>query len=885
DVSVATTGDGSDPDGYGLLLDGTDRGAIGVNATSSLNGLTPGSHTLGLTGIAANCQLDGANPQNVTVTAGQSLPVSFSITCSSPAPTAGTIQVTTSTGGPVPDPDGYAVSVDGGSSQPIGANGSLNLLNITAGQHSLQLSGIASNCTVSGANPRSASVPPGGTVSVAFSVTCVNPPPGTGSVQVSAATTGASPDPDGYTVAVDNAGARPLPVNGTISVGNLSAGTHTVTLNGLAGNCSAADNPRTVTVTAGQSTPVAFAVTCTATGPSTGQVRIIATTTGSSRDPDGYTVTIDGGATQPLDINGSRTVNGLTPASHTVTLGGVASNCTVAGGLDRTVTVTAGETATVSFSVSCAAVGGSVNLRIERMYLTQSTQAGDGSVPLVQGREAYLRVFVTASGPNSPRPPVRVRFFQNGSSAPTQTLTIPADGGSTPTSVQEGTLGSSWNLRVPAALIQPNTTVLADVDPENAVAEPNEGDNSFPATGTPRPLGVRAVPPLSIQFVPVRQAANGLTGTVGNVGALLDLARRMHPLNEIRTSVHSVYTTTTQLPLEGSDGNDAWERVLEEIEMMRLIEGGPNQHYFGLVRVNYGAGVNGIGYVGVPSAVGSDDPADVGQVVAHELGHNWGRWHSPCGNPGGLDPSEPYPYSNGRIGVFGLDLGPERVRPPSDPDIMGYCPNPWISDHTWNRVLSFRASAGSSSSVTTRDTQLSVVVWGRIQSGRMVLEPAFQVVTRPRLPTKPGPYTLEATAGDGSRLFSLSFDAVPVADKGSGSRHFAFAVPLSPARAAQLTTLRLQGPGAPVAAIAQSPAAAARGARPDAVNLKREGDGVTLEWDAGAHPMIVVRDPDTGEVLSMARGGRARIATGKAELNLEVSDGVRSYELRRAISR
>jgi hypothetical protein len=289
--------------------------------------------------------------------------------------------------------------------------------------------------------------------------------------------------------------------------------------------------------------------------------------------------------------------------------------------------------------------------------------------------------------------------------------------------------------------------------------------------------------------------------------------------------------------------------------------------------------------VGLPSAVGSDAPADVAQVVAHELGHNWGRWHSPCGNPGGLDPSEPYPYSNGSIGVYGLDLPRERVRPPSDPDIMGYCSNPWISDHTYNRVLSFRAAAAASFSGTAAGKQPTIIVWGRVQNGRLVLEPAFQVVTRPSLPKRSGPYTLEATAADGTRLFSLSFDANHVADKPNGSRPFAFAIPVDPALASRLTTLRLTGAGAPVAAVAQSRADLKRGVTAQDVTTRREGEAVTLEWNAAAHPMIVVRDPDTGEVLSLARNGRARIVTGKAELDLEVSDGVRSYRLRRAINR
>jgi hypothetical protein len=46
-----------------------------------------------------------------------------------------------------------------------------------------------------------------------------------------------------------------------------------------------------------------------------------------------------------------------------------------------------------------------------------------------------------------------------------------------------------------------------------------------------------------------------------------------------------------------------------------------------------------------------------------------------------------------------------------------------------------------------------------------------------------------------------------------------------------------------------------------------------------------VRDPDTGEVLSFARGGDARVWTRKPVVDLEVSDGVQSQRVRRAISR
>jgi hypothetical protein len=86
--------------------------------------------------------------------------------------------------------------------------------------------------------------------------------------------------------------------------------------------------------------------------------------------------------------------------------------------------------------------------------------------------------------------------------------------------------------------------------------------------------------------------------------------------------------------------------------------------------------------------------------------------------------------------------------------------------------------------------------------------------------------------------------------------------------------------------MSQSVARANRRAVSDSVVARREAGGqVRLQWNAAAHPMIMVRDPDTGEVLAFARGGDARIWSRKGELDLEVSDGVQSQRLRRAINR
>ena len=159
---------------------------------------------------------------------------------------------------------------------------------------------------------------------------------------------------------------------------------------------------------AGETAQMAFTIACTAEPPETGAVRITVATSGGSPDPDGYSLALDGGAAVSLSISGNHLFEDLPVGAHSVLLGGLAGNCSVSGDNPRSVSVSAGATATVSFEVSCVAAGSSINLRVERMYLTQSTQRLSGDVPLVQGRDGFLRVFVTADRSNSAQPAVRV---------------------------------------------------------------------------------------------------------------------------------------------------------------------------------------------------------------------------------------------------------------------------------------------------------------------------------------------------------------------------------------------------------------------------------------------------------------------------------------------
>jgi hypothetical protein len=68
-----------------------------------------------------------------------------------------------------------------------------------------------------------------------------------------------------------------------------------------------------------------------------------------------------------------------------------------------------------------------------------------------------------------------------------------------------------------------------------------------------------------------------------------------------------------------------------------------------------------------------------------------------------------------------------------------------------------------------------------------------------------------------------------------------------------------------------------------ATTARRQGAGVILRWNPATQPMIMVRDAVSGEVLSFARGGTARLSTNAGQLDLLVSDGVQSHPMRLSV--
>src|SRR5205823_5562264 len=185
---------------------------------------------------------------------------------------------------------------------------SVTFTDLSAGNHTVALSGVAANCTVSGWTSRTVSVQAGSTVSTAFSVSCAAPPPQTGNLTVNTSTSGSNLDPDGYTVTVDGGASQAIGTNGSVTYTDVSAGNHTPPPAGVAAICPLPTRRSSdLSVQAGSTVSTAFSVSCAAPPPQTGNLTVNTSTSGSNLDPDGYTVTVDGGASQAIGTNGSVT--------------------------------------------------------------------------------------------------------------------------------------------------------------------------------------------------------------------------------------------------------------------------------------------------------------------------------------------------------------------------------------------------------------------------------------------------------------------------------------------------------------------------------------------------------------------------------------------------
>lgn len=219
------------------------------------------------------------------------------------------------------------------------------------------------------------------------------------------------------------------------------------------------------------------------------------------------------------------------------------------------------------------------------------------------------------------------------------------------------------------------------------------------------PLAVRAQDDargLHLVLVPLRWDSDGSRrlpdvseAWQARVRALLT---SLYPIADLQIDVHEVVPWSGGLTFTG---NVNFGAINSRLMDLRNEDGAsPRAYYYGVVAPDVsfsaycgGSCVTGQSYV-------ADDPSDgdyrVGSganfgtensawTLAHEVGHEFGRYHAPCSTSGA---DSDYPYAGGDIGVWGFDARTRTFHAPDDTtDFMGYCDPQWISDYTWSAMF------------------------------------------------------------------------------------------------------------------------------------------------------------------------------------------------------
>ena len=419
-------------------------------------------------------------------------------------------------------------------------------------------------------------------------------------------------------------------------------------------------------------------------------------------------------------------------------------------------------------------------------YLVQAVQSRAFPVPLVAGAPALLRVFPTAArAGDAGVPAVRARFFVDGEETHVEYVSGKSE--AIPARVDEGSLATSVSTEIPGSVVRPGLEMVVEVDPDGTLDPALGVTRQIPATGR-LAIDVRALPPLELTVVPflwaqapdssILDAVRGMAADPEGHALLADV-RALLPVGALELTAHEPVL---------SSSNDA-RRLLEETEAIRALEGGGG-HYLGTMA---GPVTGPSGTAFLPGRAGFSIPQP--GTIAHELGHNLGLRHAPCGGAGNPDPSFPHP--DGSAGAWGYDFARGELVGPTTPDLMSYCgPPDGISDYHFANALRYRlfeARAAAVPAVTA--SARSLLLWGGADADAgPFLNPVF-VVDAPRtLPDSAGAYTLTGGTAGGTELFSFSF-AMPRTADGDGGSGFAFVLPAEPGWAGELAGITLAGPG------------------------------------------------------------------------------------------
>jgi hypothetical protein len=352
-----------------------------------------------------------------------------------------------------------------------------------------------------------------------------------------------------------------------------------------------------------------------------------------------------------------------------------------------------------------------INLRLERVMFTQAVQDEAASVPMIGGTAAAINVVVGRSRESVTEVPVVLRLFRGSSIVFTDTTRTGGVLGPLTSAT-----GTSAQFLVPSNLVTSDVSWQVELDPLRTQPDSTHDDNVLPRVA-PERLTPVTVPPVRLRLVPVILSRHGgVSGDVApvNVDLYVRLAREIFPLGALTVTVGAPVTSDAEFGVRPDTGaaTGFWTVVLRDLAGARTEAGAGDEYWYGVVPVVEGYRqlvYGGFGYIpelpqntnflvsagfGISRSIGANAAQ---YLLAHELGHNFGRRHAPgCGALAPIDTA--YPGLAGTISATGNNVwswanGFSRGAADVDRatgDVMSYCSPVWISPHTYKGVLAWR---------------------------------------------------------------------------------------------------------------------------------------------------------------------------------------------------
>lgn len=417
-------------------------------------------------------------------------------------------------------------------------------------------------------------------------------------------------------------------------------------------------------------------------------------------------------------------------------------------------------------SVNASAITRDLSANPRNMEVIQATQGPKNDVPLVSGKETWVRVYgnILSSSTGETNlslwPMVELRGTRNGIELPDSPLQPVSNVPIRNTIPDRTLLDNSFLFRLPMSWADGTVTLRATVNPNHVLAETSYENNINSTT-----VSFQRKSPVCIDIRPVdTKLGRSVSIWTPNVQRFFDRAEQLLPTHELRAFFRGgdalrkprwYLFDSDPFSVTSNDPDTGWLLFWMNVAHLfssNLCNSGGITTRVAMLQDRPNREVNGMQMGNSLAFFAFESPAGGfttnvpggGVTLAHELGHRYGRGHVDCGNPAGVDDNYPYPPCQmdnvGDDAHIGFDAFTQQLLLPlTTGDLMSYAhlinpPKPrWPSDYNWKKVISaygnrsFATTATRNTPTASSVNETAFIVTGLITDGVASLRDTYQL--------------------------------------------------------------------------------------------------------------------------------------------------------------